>query len=132
MAAQPFRCASAAALAFDSAKHICKIARVVSGVGHDPRTENVRLGFIIAAVAQKITRGEYLSGLCTRLAAEDRTAEYRSDAEDLIQRIADLGLLCRCVTQRHVAYLVSHHAGHLSFVLCGLDHPAVYIHRSAG
>src|SRR5262249_42092393 len=121
--------AAAAALALNCLKHVRQIPRIVTGVGHDARAEKIGFSFVFATELQEVNTDGALRNLSCGWARQN-TAEDSGDA------CAERVLLCFCclrcsVTQRDVAKLVRHHPGHLAFITRGLNHSAVYVHRSA-
>ena len=115
---------------FDGAKHVGEIARVIAGVSHNARTQQISFSFIFAAEPQ-----EWNSYRCLGDLAKPRSSEDGSqNAGDTCTHSIFLSL-CRlrgAMTQRHMAHLMRHHAGHLTFGARCLNHPAVHVHRSAG
>ena len=72
-----------------------------------------------------------MADLRAGLAAQYRTAENRSDAENLIKRAVDFGLLGRRVPEGDVADFMGHYTGHFALVSRGFDHSAINEHRPA-
>ena len=118
----------AAALLFDRAEHVRQVARVVSGIRHDARAQDIGFGFVFPAVLQEGRGKGNLSYLSKSRPTQNSSQNTRDSGASLILR----GLCClgRAMTQGYVAQLVRHYAGHLAFGPGGLDHSAVHIHRA--
>src|SRR5688572_12567614 len=130
MAAEPLGTARAPLL-LDCLEHGGHLERVVSGIGHDVRTEEVRLTLEFTAETQECRAESELRALrygAPDIAADNGTDDGTQERTDLVFR--RLGGLGRTVPQRDMAQFMGHDAGDLAFRLRRSDHAAIDVHRS--
>src|SRR6185369_13687705 len=124
------KAAATAALSLDRLEHVGEIARIVTSLGHDLRTKNVSLSFVLAAKLQQVDCKRRLGQLADAWATKNRSSDAGDAAEDAV--LLSLTRLRRAVPQRNVADLVRHHASHLTFSTRRFDHSAVHVHWTTG
>ncbi len=131
MTAEPFR-AAAPALTLDNPKHIGKVSSVIPGVCHDLRPKRIGLSLEFATVLEQEDARHYLTRTRNHLpqaTAYDGPGNLPKNRPDLV--FLALTGLRRAMAQCDVAYLVRHHAGKLSFVLCRFDQSAIDVSKTA-
>src|SRR5215813_429787 len=112
-------------------EHVGKIQRIVVGPRHYLSAQNVGFSFVLATELQKINSHSLsadLRGSADR-ASQNLSANTKNTAKRAV--FLCLGGLRRSMPKRDVAYFVRHHSCHLAFVLRGLNHPAIHVHRPA-
>ena len=131
MAAEPFRSTAAFAFALDRSEHVRQIAGIVTGIGHDPRSENVGLRFVFAAELRHPDLSPEHTKLGACLSTEYCPAEDHPQYSKLFANSALFGRLSGRMTKCNVADLVGHYAGHFALITGLFDHAAVNVHWAA-
>ena len=91
---------TATALRFDGAKHIGEVARIVTGVRHNSRAQQVGFGFVLATVFQEIDCERSLSNLPEARPAQDCPQNAGDTGPNCV--LLRLGRLCGAMTQSDV------------------------------
>src|SRR6185295_1110640 len=105
------------------------ITRIITGVGHDACSPQVRFSFVFAAEFQKGNCEWELSCLPYGWTAKNGSENPGDTGAELI--FAGLGCLRRTMPQSHVAKFVGHHAGPLPLITRRFNHAAIDIHWPA-
>src|SRR6185369_13250444 len=98
------KAAATAALSLDRLEHVGEVTRIVTSLGHDLRTKNVSLSFILTTKLQQVNRKRRLGQLAYAWSTKNRSGDSGDAAEYAV--LLSLTRLCRTMPQRNVTDLV--------------------------